>query len=89
MESSVATLGSQFRFHGNIGLIMFRTYNYSQTTVHTGKWSINGLTALSRLTVNAIFALPNIVCSEEVCDATKASTRFLSRAHKNTYLPIS
>jgi len=33
----------------------------------------NGQTALSRQTDVAIFALPIIVPSEEVCDATKAS----------------
>jgi len=52
--------------------LLLLQYNYSWATVHTGKWRINGLTALSRLTVVAIFALPNIVSSEEVCDATKA-----------------
>jgi hypothetical protein len=35
----------------------------------------NGQTALSRQTDVAIFALPIIVTSEEVCDASKAAIK--------------
>jgi len=42
----------------------------------------NGQTALSSHTDVAIFALPIIVPSEEVCDATKAQYLILCPVHK-------
>jgi hypothetical protein len=46
----------------------------------------NGQTALSRQTDVAIFALPIIVTSEEVCDASKAQL-ILNRLAQNMFSP--